>query len=511
MRRILLFIAIFLLSNAQNLSAQLAASTKVVVAEQYLKKANEAYEKKNFSTALDYYLTVLTDNPKRVPLYWKTAESAFNTRRFNIANKFYEQLSKLEEAKTLPLLNWRRAVIKKMAGDYDGAVALLNPYLSQSIANSGGRDFTKDIQNEIASCEWAKSMGSESPKFEAKPLDDNINTILTDIAAVQYGNTLYYTTAYLALNKKPVTQIFTSDFKNKSQLANVNPSDSLFTAGYALNGNGSRVYFNICTQKEDGNFHCEIYTREKLPDDRWSVPVKLSQTVNDSIFTASNPTIGRDETGKETLYFASDRLGGKGKLDIWSAEIDAQGMAGTAKNFSEVNTEQDDITPYYFSEGNTLFFSSEGHKSFGGFDVFYIEKTPTGEWTAVKNSEQPINSTYDDTYFSVNGDKGLGYFSTNRKGKNCNDTDKDCVCNDIYNYEIKTNLKVETLAGNVKENLIGCRIDLVDLETGQVVQTITNATANDFNFNLDLNKKYRIIASKPNHVSDSLDFGSQKP
>jgi outer membrane protein OmpA-like peptidoglycan-associated protein len=509
MRRIPLFVATLLLFCSQSVSAQLAASTKVIVAEQFLKKANAAYEKKDFSTALDYYLTVLNDNPKRETLYWKTAESAFNTRRFNIAKKFYEQIAKLDEAKTLPMLNWRRAIIKKMAGDYDGALALLNPYLNQSIAAKGGVDFTQDIQNEIASCEWAKSMGTETVKFEAKPLDDNVNTSLTDIAAVQYGNTLYYTTAYLALNKKPVTQIFSSDFKNKSQLANVNPSDSLFTAGYALNKEGSRVYFNICTQKEDGTFHCEIFTREKLLDDRWSTPVKLPETVNNSSYTASNPTVGRDETGKETLYFASDRPGGKGKLDIWSAELDAQGMAGTAKNFSEVNTSQDDITPYYFSEGNTLFFSSEGHKSFGGFDVFYIEKTPTGEWTSVKNSEQPINSTFDDTYFSVNGDKGFGYFSTNRKGKNCNDTDKDCICNDIYNYEIKTNLKVETLAGNVNESLIGCRIDLVDIETGLVVQTITNATANDFNFNLDLNKKYRIIASKPNHVTDSLDFDTK--
>ena len=511
MKRILLFITLLTLSFSQSLNAQLAASTKVVVAEQYLKKAHEAYDKKDYSTALDYYLIVLNDGPKREPLYWKTAESAFNTRRFNIAGKYYEQLAKVDTTKAYNLLNWRRAMIKKMAGNYDEAIALLKTYQStQPIANVKAVDFAQDIQDEIEACEWAKTIVAIEPKFEAKSLGDNINTSLTDIAAVQYGNTLYYTTASLIENKKPVTQVFTSDFKEKSKLSTINAQDSLFTAGYAPNTEGSRVYFNICTQKEDGTFHCEIYSREKLPDERWEAPQRLSESVNDAQYTASNPTVGRDRSGKDVLYFASDRPGGKGKLDIWYVELDEKGSAsGVAQNLSAVNTPKDEITPYYFNEGHILFFSSEGYKTLGGFDVFYVENTEKDGWSAVNNGEQPINSTYDDTYFSINGEKGMGYFSTNRKGKGCSDTEKDCVCNDIFNYEVKASLKAETFVTTTKDNLIGCRLDLFDAETGELIQTVTNATANDFNFPLALNKKYRLIASKADHVADTVEFNTK--
>jgi outer membrane protein OmpA-like peptidoglycan-associated protein len=513
MKRTLLVISIMIVCFAQNLKAQLATSTKVVVAEQYLKKANEAYDKKDYSTALDYYLIVLNDGPKRVPLYWKTAESAFNTHRVNIAGKYYEALAATDSAKTYNLLNWRRALVKKMEGNYDEAMSLLKTYQAgQLIANTEGRDFTKDIQAEMESCEWAKTIAAEQPKFVATALDKNINTDLTDIAAVQYGNTLYYTTAYLAANKKPVTQVFNSDFKEKSRLSPINiPKDSIFTAGYSLNTEGSRVYFNVCEQDENHAFHCDIYYRDKFPDDRWDTPHKLSETVNMPTYTASNPSIGRDKTtGKDVLYFASDRPGGKGKLDIWHVGLDATGEAiGVAENLSAINTPKDDITPYFFNEGQILFFSSEGHKTLGGLDVFYVEKIGKDAWTAVNNAGQPINSSFDDTYFSVNGDKGLGYFSTNRKGKTCSDTEKDCVCNDIFNYEIKADIKVEIFAKTNKENLIGCRLQLIDIESGEVVQTVMNATANDFNFPVDLNKKYRLIASKAQHVSDTVDFDTK--
>jgi outer membrane protein OmpA-like peptidoglycan-associated protein len=512
MKRNLVFCTILTLCFTQNLKAQLAASTKVIVAEQYLKKANEAYDKKDYSAALDYYLVVLSDWPKRVPLYWKIAESAFNTHKVNIAGKYYEELAKTDSAKTYNLLNYRRAIVKKMAGKYDEAITLLNTYqANQQVATANGGNFFQDIQDEIASCEWAKTIEAIQPKFEAKPLDKIINTDLTDIAAVQYGNTLYYTTANLVENKKPVTQVFTSDFKEKSRLSNVNMvKDSLSTAGYSLNTEGSRVYFNICEQKDNTNFRCEIYYREKLLDDRWSEPKKLSETINNQAFTASNPTVGRDKTtGKDVLYFASNRPGGKGKLDIWYADLDEKGQASAPQNLSNVNTSKDDITPYFFNEGQILFFSSEGHKGMGGLDIFHVEKTGDNSWSAVNNAGKPINSSFDDTYFSINGDKGQGYFSTNRKGKTCTEDDKNCVCNDIFNYEVKADLKAETFAQSTKENLIGCRLDLVDVETGEIIQTVTNANANDFNFPLELNKKYRLIASKPNHVTDSIDFDTK--
>lgn len=506
----LLFLSFGTISNAQ--IAQL--NPKVVTVKQYEVKANEAFEKKDYNKALEYYLAILKDEPKREDLFWNAAESARQTRHYNVAYKYFESLNQTALAKNYPQLPLKRALIKKSLGDYDGAVALLKSVSSSSGISStaSGAQLLNDIQAEIEACEWAKPIAESQPTYELVHLDGNVNSYYTDIAPIQQGNTLYYTSAYFDNPKaKPVTKVFMTDNKSKGTPIAINSStEGDFTAHYALNNAGSRVYYTISKQAENGDFHSEIYFRDKTTDGSWGNPVRLPDTINTASSTATQPTIGFDKSkGTEILYFVSDRAGGKGGLDIWYADIDSKGNVGAPKNLSNVNTSKDDITPYYFNKAQILFFSTEGYKSMGGFDVFYVNKSDNGDWSAPINAGYPLNTSYDETYYSISGESARSYFVSNRKGGQCISPDKDCVCNDIYYYDVKLSLKAETLLASTKEALKGCKVDLIDIETGKVISYLVNADGNNFDFPLDLNKNYRLIATKEGHRPDTVDFDTR--
>jgi len=112
-----------------------------------------------------------------------------------------------------------------------------------------------------------------------------------------------------------------------------------------------------------------------------------------------------------TLYFSSNRPGGYGGFDIYKSEKDESGEWGKAVNLgSVVNSEYDETSPFIHPNGKKLFFSSNGHKTMGGFDIF--EVTFNGkDWEEVKNIGYPINTTYDDESFSMTAKGNSAYFS----------------------------------------------------------------------------------------------------
>jgi len=85
---------------------------------------------------------------------------------------------------------------------------------------------------------------------------------------------------------------------------------------------------------------------------------------------------------KEILFFASDRIGGKGGLDLWMAYIEADGQFSTPTNLTALNTDKDDLSPFFHNYTQTLYFSSNGQKSLGGHDV-YKTTLQNEEWQEI--------------------------------------------------------------------------------------------------------------------------------
>jgi outer membrane protein OmpA-like peptidoglycan-associated protein len=160
--------------------------------------------------------------------------------------------------------------------------------------------------------------------------------------------------------------------------------------------------------KGDGN----IYST-RLQGSRWSVPKKLNSHINSkswepSAFIAANGRV---------LYFTSDRPGGYGGTDIYKSEKNADGEWGKAVNLGpEINTMYDEDAPFLHPDGSTLYFTSNGHETMGGFDIFESSLLESGKWSEPINVGYPINSPDDEAFYYLSPDKKTAYYSSIRDG-----------------------------------------------------------------------------------------------
>jgi hypothetical protein len=157
-----------------------------------------------------------------------------------------------------------------------------------------------------------------------------------------------------------------------------------------------------------------------LIGDVWSKPIKMNTNINYKKSRQPSISISADEN---TIYFSSDRKGGYGGLDIYKSEKMPNGEWGPAQNLGpEINTPYDDDAPFIHSDGKTLFFSSKGHNTMGGYDIFksVYENLPTGQtrskWSEPKNIGYPINTTGDDIYYVETAKGDHAYLASIRDG-----------------------------------------------------------------------------------------------
>ena len=156
----------------------------------------------------------------------------------------------------------------------------------------------------------------------------------------------------------------------------------------------------------------------------------MDPKINLDEYTTTQPAIGRDSRGNELLYYVSDRVGGEGKFDIWCAKINADGSFENPINLGKkINTEEDEITPFYDAENDSFYFSSNYHYGFGGYDVFKT-KGSYNNWSEPENLGYTINSPANDLYYSKSAVTNTIYLTSNRKGSKF--LKAATCCNDIY-------------------------------------------------------------------------------
>ena len=482
-------------------------SAQVVTARQYENKGDAAFAVKDYNTALSHYMIILIDEPKRTDLYWKTAEAARLSRRYSVASKYYTAFAGSEAASRQPLLNYRLGIMQKSLGKYADAIELFNKYIA---ANPNGESVAA-AKTDLEASEWALKQITEGKLYEVKHLDDKVNTAYIDAAPVQHGNILYFTSSYQAtINSKPVAHVFATNLQEKAQPLSINAGDdNVNTAHYAITPKGNRLFYTLSIANESGDLIGQIYSRYKAADGTWGKAFILDSTINAKGYITTQPAVGFDKSrNKEVLYFVSDRSGGKGGLDIWYADIEANGKMGMPQNLSAINTVKDDMTPFFMDEQQLLMFSTEGYQSFGGFDIYKAQKEGAN-WGIPQNAGYPTNSSFDDMYPSFSPEAGRYYFVSNRLGGMCESREKDCSCDDIYSQDIKANLDASVFFATSKEPMNGCRFDLIDADTKKVVLFDVAAPTNNVNYALELNRNYMIVASKNGFISDSVSFDTK--
>lgn len=177
-------------------------------------------------------------------------------------------------------------------------------------------------------------------------------------------------------------------------------------AAVALSPDGQTLFTFISDVKNPGDLCIS-----SLNGTEWSKPEKLNTNIN-SEFWEGSCSITADG---RYLYFASERPGGLGGRDLYVSEK-VNGEWSAAVNLGpSINTQYNEDAPFIHPDGITLFFSSEGHKSIGGYDIMYSIKKDNN-WIEPLSMGIPLNTTEDDRYYVINAKGDVGYFSSNRGG-----------------------------------------------------------------------------------------------
>ena len=178
-------------------------------------------------------------------------------------------------------------------------------------------------------------------------------------------------------------------------------------ASIALSADGQKLFLFHSTEADGGDIYMST-----LKGDVWGAPEPLNSNVNTKYWEGSVSLAANEQT----LYFASERPDGYGGRDIYASRKQADGTWGKAENLGPaINTKYNDDSPFIHPDGITLYFSSEGHNSIGGYDIMY-STFKNNQWETPTNLGNPINTTEDERFYVLSADGEHGYFSSDRKG-----------------------------------------------------------------------------------------------
>lgn len=266
------------------------------------------------------------------------------------------------------------------------------------------------VQQQIQACKNAILFTKVPSSFSKEALGDAIGVgAIIENPAVSYdGNTLIYT------ERRGIENALFFSRKKMGQWQNAIEITSELKAGTdcsscSLNNDGTELFL----YKTD-NYDGAIYSSRYL-NGTWTPIKKLNKNINTK-FYESHASISSDGS---KLYFTSNRDGGLGNLDIYVSEKDKAGDWGPAKNLGpEINTPYNEDTPFITANDSLLYFSSEGHNSMGGYDIYKCRRKTSG-WGPPSNLGYPVNSADDDKFFqpSNNGNNAFYSITTDYKKK----------------------------------------------------------------------------------------------
>jgi OOP family OmpA-OmpF porin len=220
--------------------------------------------------------------------------------------------------------------------------------------------------------------------------------------------------------------------------------------------------------------------------------MKLGPNVNKPGFKSHQPFVTTDG---RTLFFSSNRPGGKGGFDIWTAPIDENGFIGEAANIGgPVNTEADEVSPFFHDISGTLFFSSNGHPGLGGLDVFKSAfNADDSVYQVPVNLNQPVNSSMDDSYYITDKFGVKGFFASDRK---------PCVrghCYNIYSYSnepIKFDIDGHVYDSKTNEPIASALLTIRDVHEGEDPIFLTTDAEGYYRADLRSNAEYFLKVQK---------------
>ncbi|WMX13429.1 MULTISPECIES: PD40 domain-containing protein [unclassified Aureispira] len=475
------------MENRSNLFASLSCLTVVCLLllpfvslqaqnlKAYEKAADDAFAKKEYYNAMHYYDIVLRS--KKTPgVYYKYAEACRLSYAYDVAEEAYKKVIDSKDKSRYPMVEYYYGVTLKHNAKYSEAKRAFKYFLDRYKKDNF---YKAKAEQEMKSCDFAKKLVQQpipESELEFTHLSEHVNTKYSDFGAHEIDSVLYYSSLRFDrkrekgekkdkdLNKPLISKILTTPDhtkeKGKEQKDLNLPSEH--SANSALSHDGNYLYFTRCSGKRSDSLRCEIYRSEKLADGKWSAPERLPNPINSNSSTTTHPNLAWDQTTQsEWLYFSSDRAGGQGGMDIWRVELKDDLSSSEPYNLGAVvNSIDAEVTPYFSTKENRLYFASRWHLGLGGYDIFSSDYNSNNEWSVPVNLGIPYNSAANDLYYVRNANDTTGYIASNRDGSRS--LTKEACCNDIYHYAYLKASPPDTIPDIVK-------VDTPKVDTPDVV------------------------------------------
>ena len=382
----------------------------------------ERGSEEDMANALKHYVKADSFHSKSAYLNYRMGVCyLFSTQKFK-ARKHLDYVKQVGDPKDYPDLDFYLAQSHQLDGDWDSAMSLFRSYKSTLSESDEEQKFF--INKKIKECKVGKELAANPVRVWIDNLGENVNSEYSDFGPVISADNreLFFTsrrpdgneggkdeTGYNYEDIYTSTRAFGEDWGAATNLGKpVNTKSHDATVGISPDGKSLITYHGV--SRKNGN----LLITKKDDTGNWEKLRDIGDNINTE-YHEEAATLSFDE---KKLFFVSDKPGGYGGHDIYLSLWDEANQTwGEPKNLGDkINTEFDEKGVFFHPDGKTLYFSSAGHKTMGGLDIFKTEyNAETDEWSAPVNIGYPINTPDDDVYFVVSGNERFAYYSSVRE------------------------------------------------------------------------------------------------
>ena len=498
-------------------------------AMQAYKKGVRHFDAGEYNLALVQFQKAGKGSIDAARLNYYTAESYRLSNRFGEATPFYQKA--LEASTTEPDARFNYAYALKSQGNYADALKQLQEFVANAPKTTTKVTLDK-ARREIETLKAIDIIARNKSLITIRDMS-HLNSPGAEFAPVVRGEDLIFTASRkdqtYKNNGQPMLGLYRTKLNTKIDETGTAAGPELFSTNVfqgdvnegtpAFTKDGKTMIFARGNNgKRKGGLDVDLYISRLGDGGAWSQPLRLP--ISDSTAWDGSPAFSGD--GK-TLYFASNRAGGAGGIDLYRTSIDASGRFSRPVNMGrDINTPGDEMFPHVGADAK-LYFASDGHPGLGKLDVFVA--TRSGGVTRVENMGQPINSPADD-FGLIYTEPTKGFLASNRTGGKGDD--------DIYFFQegpepdstiaqvppVGSNVGPKIvryfLAGTVSANetpvapLDSATVRILDDATGQPIAEVVTGRPGTFGkYPLQEGKDYTLLAQRRGYLTRREQFTMQ--
>jgi len=412
---------------------------------------------------------------------------------------------------------------EKKAEDYYKYAMVLKSQKKYEESNKWMDLFGKEKPTDLRSMSYFKNKEKLSEYLSIDPnyrvISQSINTASQDFGTSYYNNNVVFASTNVPpkmvkrkynWNGEPYLDVYVAEVKD-NQLKNRKKMDKQFKgkmhdgpASFSNNGTFMAITRNTLHDKTSDKIVELQISFSRFENNKWSNPVSFQY--NNESYSTGHAFLTEDGN---TMYFVSNMPGGFGGTDIYkTTKVGVDQWTKPENLGNKVNTEGDELFPFFEAKQNVLIFTSNGHFGLGGQDVFQI-KQQGASWEDAENLGMPINTEADDFSFIFNQTMDKGYFSSNRPGGQ--------RASDIYGFQYTAENVIEKeIAGTVLDEsgkpIPAALVTLLsDDET--IITTVFSDENGTFRFKVDANRNYDLVGNKDAYMEGTASastFGDEK-